>query len=253
ANDKIFEPVTKEDQHVRGFFYKDSPIFKLSDLNLARALLVATHINYINVVMASKKTPMVPRDMIHIFGIGEKSVRNLVNSFRDIGFLIDSDVGLCVNQSFFIKGDIPDKLFGWAVNKKAVVIRIYNQSLMSLFKKNKNICRIGTLIRLLPWLHTKYNILCQNPFEERPEYIRPLTPLDCGQILGVYKDRIYKYLGELESFVFDSRYGEDYIIKRTEYELDGCRNNGIIVNPLLFNSICDIDTVLKLGNFRRIN
>lgn len=57
--------------------------------------------------------------------------------------------------------------------------------------------RLGALLRLIPFINWRYNILCENPKETRLEYVEPIGNYRMAKILGCEGSKSHKVFGQL--------------------------------------------------------
>lgn len=67
--------------------------------------------------------------------------------------------------------------------------RLFTENIQDMYHSTKESkrCYIGSLVQLIPWINTEYNILCSNPQETEECKLNLLTWEDAARICG-YKD-----------------------------------------------------------------
>jgi hypothetical protein len=96
---------------------------------------------------------------------------------------------------------------------KETIKELYNQSTTREHKK------LALFIELLPYIHFKYNIICNNPSCKLIEDVEPLTPKDISNVLQEYNNKnshlikkqlLSIHIGNKESILYVERFNKKF-------------------------------------------
>lgn len=125
-----------------------------------------------------------------------------------------------------LPADIPDRLI-WtgAIDKRKIqedadrlryITRMYRGAYREVYGQLKPSSHVylGYLMRLVPWLNRKYNVLCDNPLEGKLGAIVPLRPPDIAERLDLSKKGIWRIITTWESFTLGSGTLQQPVVRR---------------------------------------
>lgn len=112
---------------------------------------------------------------------------------------IDDKIVVSINANYCKKGK---------VNKigKIEVIRMFNNAIRGLYEKSlpREHKKLALLVKLLPYLNFKHNIICKNTDCEYKEYIEPYSLPELAELLGYGRTNTTKLKKDLFKLRFDN-------------------------------------------------
>ena len=162
-------------------------------------------------------------------------------------YFIDNEL-ITINKNKTIL--INDKLCkkGKIVKTKSIeVVRMFNDAIQELYKKSKpkEHKKLALLIKLLPMINLKYNIVCKNPSEENIENVEPYKMPELCELLGYEKSNASK----LKRDLFKLTINDELVIGIFE-KVNG---KAIYVNPLLYYKGTRLEDINSLITMFKVN
>ena len=167
--------------------------------------MLATHMQYSenpmqdgSVVMAGRtraQHPMSKSEAQDILQIGKDAFYKFLDDMERAR-LVDESVqgGLILSNWLFAKGRLPRQK-----RYAAPTARLSVPKYQRLYTDNvKSAKEIGTILRLIPFIHKSEHVLCWNPYEENLNLIAPLTFTDVCRVLGRSTNNVDKYRKRFE-------------------------------------------------------
>lgn len=233
SNDSIY--------NVGGYFYH--LLFKnILDKNfeenyIIRFCKLCSHLNYDNILIqgATKgQTKILEKDLKVIWNLSEREFINTRNYLiKNNLIFINEDRSISVNKEFAVRG---------SVERNKDMTRVFIDGFNELYNgvSARQHSMLATFIKILPYLNTKYNILCENPNEADKELIKPLKWSEIGEKIGLDKKQSRNLKGKL----FKLRINNKKVI--AEWTDD--KGIKIVVNPSVFwkSNTSNISDVAKL-------
>lgn len=172
-----------------------------------------------------------------ILNISNKSADTFLQAVKEKGYIEIKGKNIFLKSTQFSKG----KIWKWK-NKDITFTRIYHNPYRFLYNHlSGRLCvKLGYLIRLIPYLHQKYNIVCRYPTEENIENIGSLDAKDICNITGYTTNQSSRFIKDLECLQLDN-HQPAFIYDRI--------NKRAIVNPTLFYAGDDQKLVLEKFKF----
>jgi len=179
---KEFKTFLKENQgkftHVI-YNYKTNYLVELNNLDLVRLNVLATYAGSSGKCYDKNRNEITKGSLSDIWDVSRCNIGQTYEKLLSVGAIKMDNKQIIVNTELFKYGVI-EKL------EDRTYTRMFNDKLLGLYhntpKKSRK--QIGMLIRLLPYINYKYNILCRNPEEYRKEEIKPLNWQEVCNILG---------------------------------------------------------------------
>lgn len=203
---------------------------------MVRLLYMASFINYDNVMAYNNGKKIRKKDLEMVLRLSQKETYNTINYLLENSFVtIDEKTKIVsIDEQCIKKGGVnaqKGKL------KDLGVTRVFNNGIRVLYENFpvNNHKLLGYLIKMLPWLSTDYNIICDNVSETDMELIKPLTWKDLRLKLG---DNEVTFSRNKNKLLKTKIKGECLI---GELKLDS--RTLIIVNPNLFYKGNKIDNM----------
>lgn len=169
--------------------------FKVSDI--FRLLYLSSFVRDKNILMETERTALNKQSLKLKMRLS-KSEFNRFYSFLTENNLLSERKGRLILDSNIAKfGEIKDK------PKEDRYIKIYIENIRYLYSiaNPRDHKRISMLYKLIPYLHTKYNIVCSNIYETEKDSIKRLKIKELSAIFK-YNElsfwRLIKYLGTLK-------------------------------------------------------
>lgn len=169
--------------------------FKVSDI--FRLLYLSSFVRDENILMETERTALNKQSLKLKMRLS-KSEFNRFYSFLTENILLSERKGRLILDSNIAKfGEIKDK------PKEDRYIKIYIENIRYLYSiaNPRDHKRISMLYKLIPYLHTKYNIVCSNIYETERDSIKRLKIKELSAIFK-YNElsfrRLIQYLGTLK-------------------------------------------------------
>lgn len=169
--------------------------FKVSDI--FRLLYLSSFVRDKNILMETERTALNKQSLKLKMRLS-KSEFNRFYSFLTENNLLSERKGRLILDSNIAKfGEIKDK------PKEDRYIKIYIENIRYLYSiaNPRDHKRISMLYKLIPYLHTKYNIVCSNIYETERDSIKRLKIKELSAIFK-YNElsfrRLIQYLGTLK-------------------------------------------------------
>ncbi len=164
------------------FFFMNvgHPYKGLSPTSLARLVLLGTYLGYCeNELLLTRKTPMRKADLADVLGVSVSGVRRFWSEVHGTYLLENEDGTLRLSPTCFHKGEQKNSNRYW--DSQTIFVSAYR----TVYKETPASKHryIGYVLQTLPWLNREFNILCQNPCEERFPDIVPLTLTDFCELI----------------------------------------------------------------------
>ncbi|MGL4452509.1 MAG: hypothetical protein ACRCX8_18850 [Sarcina sp.] len=186
----LFQMFIKEEC---GEYYHNYYENTLENKYLFRFIYLCTYMNYKNYLeygeARGEKRLVVKKDLKEILGLKDQQHYDTINNLFKYGLILFDEKGYVrVNEEFCKKGKLK--------KKTRKVIRMFNNSIQDIYKcsSTREHERLGLLLRLIPYVHYKYNIICKNPEEEEVSLIEPLKQKEILEILNVDRTPIRNLL-----------------------------------------------------------
>ena len=144
-------------------FERGSSISWLPTEMLARLVFLATYADYGGQLMYTKRTPMTKKLMSNAMGLSRNTFYRFCHAIVDSGIAQEnSDGSLHLSEEYFLRGKFAKRTGydnGW--------VKIFADQMRMLYR-NTSVSRhryLGAMLRMAPFLSTKYNLICRDPFE----------------------------------------------------------------------------------------
>lgn len=199
---------------------------KISNSDIARLIYVATYLDYDNILHFDDGKPINKKDLFGLVGSNKKIFYAWYNLMIKTKIIIEKEDGkLSMNKRYCIKGKL---------NKNRDYSRVFINAVRTIYKENKgkNMATLGNIIKLVPFINYKHNVLCWNPNEDDKEKIRPISVGEIVNELGEYKGSEKKFINQMSKFrIYD---GQPTMLFFNDNEF--ASENYIIFNPRLVYS-----------------
>lgn len=231
-----------------GYFYfvmNEHRFGNISAESAVRLLYLCTYLNFENEFMISQRQKMKKSDLKSILGL---STGTTFNFWKEVNgtYIIDlGDDGLKLNCSEIVRGAISDS--------DSLYKKIYIDAIRNIYKatptsKHKH---LGYVFKLLPFINTEYNIICDNPEEKELKKIKPLSVADICDIIDYDKTNLARFMKIYRQITFDYKGQQEYFLTFVTNKGDADSTRAF-VNPHILYSGSDFKKVEVLGAFVKV-
>jgi hypothetical protein len=218
--------LTKYDKYLLVRTKKIPQSEEMSAANLGRMIYLATFCNYDNRLMLNECVTMKESDLPEVLNLGERKTRDFKKDMKD--HIIFSKDGIFIDDTFVYRGERKEKHY---TDK----IRMYNLAVRSLYRALKNTKHgyFGYVVRLLPYINRKYNIVCKNPRETDINKIEAMTMMDIARAIGYEETNSAKLVEILTGLMFDLNGYQQSACGIVWFTANGTNGYMVIFNPNL--------------------
>lgn len=155
---------------------------EISNLDLVRLCILATYSGGSGKCYDKNRNEVKKTSLPQIWDVDRKNIIATYNNLLSVkAIFLDERDNIIINTNLFKYGKMEE------INmENQTYTRMFNEKLLGLYhntsKKGRK--QIGMMIRLLPHINYRYNVLCKNPDTYIKEEIQPLTWMDICDILG---------------------------------------------------------------------
>ena len=236
SEDKFYKYIDKE---IGSFYFNYYKRFKptIPTQYIFRFIYLCCFMDYDNnLIWGESKQYMSEKDMQEVLKLAKTEFYTTKKTLlkNDLIQIVDDSVK--INKLYSIKGGINK-------NKKVEIVRMFENTIKDLYEKSlpREHKNVGILIKLLPFVNFRYNILCSNPREENLENIIALANKDLIEILDISKPTQLKLLKIKVN-------KEPAFIK-----VDNCYlKNVYVINPKIYYKGNDIDDLAGVINLFKV-
>lgn len=190
---------------------------------LFRFMYLCTYMNYSNYIEFGNGKGngklVVKKDLKEILGIKDQQFYSTINYFFKEKMIFEDEEGyIKVNPMLCNKGKMKKGASRYGV------VRMFNNAIQELYRNSstREHEKIGLLIKLLPHVNYKWNIVCANPSESDIRLIKPLKQKEICEILDIDKKTLSSII---KITILDGREGA--LIKVSNAFV----NNAYVMNP----------------------
>lgn len=182
ADFREFLKVNQGDYTHAIYQYGTEYLGEISNLDLVRLCILATYSSSSGKCYDKNRNEVKKSTLPQIWDVDRKNiVTTYSNLLKAKAIFLDERDNIVINTNIFKYGKMEE------INmENQTYTRMFNEKLLGLYhntsKKGRK--QIGMMIRLLPYINYKYNVLCKNPDTHIKEEILPLTWMDICDILG---------------------------------------------------------------------
>lgn len=217
-------------------FIKNDLLFNnlnLSPGTITRLIYLATYLEYDNkekgVLMykgvRGKHIPMTRKTMRKVLRLGERSFYEFLYESKDNNMIFETKEKLYLNPEYFSKGKCDFK--------KGEYTRIYIDSIRNLFDNTKvsQHKQLSYILRLIPFTHYQYNVICFNPNETNFKLIKDMTLEDICNLFNVGDTNKSRFKKNLLKFWINLDGEKFYLFKYVKVEGLTKDHDYFVVNP----------------------
>ena len=238
------------DSYIYAVYECGKPYFpELDSTELARYVLLATHIEYEN-VLCYKNKAMAKMQMAKILGLSDKTFPGLARMFLEKELLIKKDKRYFMPDKYFFKGEGSAARIKRCLDEGKSVTKIYFSMIRDIYANLTPSTHrtLGHLLKLLPYTNKEFNILCSNQNEKTLKEIVPLTAKDICDIIKVDKNHSNRTVELFENIKY--RDWEGHLTSAVFTQNETIRTpKKIYINPRLYLASDRWGDILTLGEF----
>ncbi|WP_196002104.1 hypothetical protein [Clostridium sp. 1001271B_151109_B4] len=231
---------------IGGYFYhllfKNILNKEFDDNYIIRFAKLCTYMNYENIIVEGEtkgRIKILERDLNKVWDLSERELRNtkkylIANKL----IFIDGQGVITVNKEYAIKGKVKGD-----GNMTRVFISGFNELYNGVTPRQHK--QLATFIKVLPYLNSEFNILCENPEETDAKLVKPLSWSDLAERIGLEKKQAYN----LKSKLFKLRINDKKVIAEWK---DNFNITKLVINPAIFwksneGKISDVAKIFEIG------
>lgn len=215
---------------------------KIDEQYLIRYLYLCTYMDFDSNILSirddktNRKRRVIEKDLKNLWNISERETlytkkelykHDLMHYNKDTGELI-------INDHYCKKGKV-------RINRKVAMVRMFEVAIREIYENSKPTehKKIGLLIKLLPYINLKYNIVCSNTDAETTQDIIPLNMKEIAEKVG------YSNSTKLKRDLFALRCNGEKVIMLHEDD-DG---KFITVNPKVYYKGTDFESIDRISGW----
>ncbi|XZI21076.1 hypothetical protein ACSXE0_15885 (plasmid) [Clostridium perfringens] len=189
-SEKLFHMFVDE---VLGRFYHNYYENTLCEKYLFRYVYLCSFMNYKNYIEYGNakgvKKLVNKKQCQEILKLKDQQFYDTINYFIKNKMIIIKDNGYVkINEKFCNRGKMK--------NKNGVITRMFDNIIREIYENSttREHERLGLLLKLLPYVHYKNNVVCHNPNEEDVRLLKPMKQKEILEILHVDRKPINSLL-----------------------------------------------------------
>lgn len=231
--------------NVGGYFYH--LLFKnllekdFEENYMVRFMKLCTHLNYDNVLVQGEKngqTKLLEKDLEKVLNLSERELRNTKKYLIENNLIeIDKNGVIRVNKDYAIRGKVKGDN-----GMTRVFIDGFNELYDGVSPRQHK--QLATFIKILPYLNSEFNIICENPDETDANLVKPLSWVELAEKIGLEKKQAYN----LKTKLFKLRINGKKVIAEWKDNFDTVK---LVVNPAIFwkanqSKISDVAKIFEI-------
>lgn len=202
--------------------------------DIAKLFYLSTFLSYnSNILKFNNGRPISLENLKEILNVSDSTCRRFLISMEQKHFIQVDGETIRISSALFARQNIR----GWQ-GENFSFIRIYHRTYRYLYENLpiRQHSRLGYLIKLIPHLNIKRNIICSNPQESNMESIIPLVGQSICRILNYTNNQTSRLLRSLSELRLENSQPVFVYNKRLQAG---------VINPLLFYGGSDWNGVLQ--------
>jgi hypothetical protein len=153
---------------------------------LNKLVYLSTYLSYDGFLIYDNHKVIERKDLGRLLWIESRQARTFWSEVTSAGILYEKDKKIYFNEDLFKRGEIKLNEIAELKEYDQRLVRFYVQGVRTLYEsscntKNKN---LSYIFRMLPFVNTRYNVVCYNPLETDPEKIETMQLGDFADIIG---------------------------------------------------------------------
>lgn len=218
----------------------------LNDTDLVAFMYIGTYTkNDASLRLDNNKTFIDKKMLKNMLNMKKSKFSEFWNKLIDNKLIIYNDDRIYINLLYFYRGQ--EKEYKKITNKKlsGEFTRLYIETTRNLYKNtpSKSLKKYSVVYKLLPYVNWRYNILCENIYEDDKSRLKLLTIEDIAKYSGYNTSNLRK----LKKDLFSLKYKEMSIFGRFN-DTASPKNDMILINPLFYHRGSDLSELNFLAN-----
>ena len=232
------ESVKQNSRDHGGFtFLKITDILtKVDPTTVGRLAYLSTYLTFNHQLLyKGRGIPIYKEDLSKILNVTRPTAADFYKKCIAGNLLIDRESsGLFINEMFF-RGESDDE----------DITRLYCGTIQDLYHRlsAKEHKHFGYAIQIIPMINREWNIVCNNPNEEKTKYIVPLTTADICSKLKMGRGHTERLTEALTSPIFEYEGEEQQLCVSVPGKTSRGKQNVLYVNPHLIYAGSDFTKV----------
>ena len=163
-------------------------IESLSTAQCGHLLMLSTYVDYDGLLIRNENdiTPMNSADMRKLLRLSDSTFYDFMKACSDCGIISEIDGRYYINGDYHFKGKTAGDRVAKTVNTR---LREWYRELGAH--------NLGILYRLIPYINVETNMLCANPEEKNPKYIKKLNRKELAEVVDVNPAVISRAVGRM--------------------------------------------------------
>lgn len=236
--------MTKEFGNYFHCYYGKVLSLNMDNQHLVRFLYLCTSLDYNKYIVSGYGKGRVKykeSDLQEILKLGKTEFYKTKLELKKHNLIIiDENKNIKVNEDYILKGSINSK---GENTIKAEVVRMFDNAIKEIYESASAIehKKIGSLIRLLPYINIHHNLVCKNPEEKDIQNIIPFKISEIAELLG------YKNITRLKKDLFNITVGGEktFILIEDDY------GKFFVVNPRVYCKSNEMEGLMAISNYFR--
>ena len=228
------------------FNYGQELFPQFDNATITRLVFLSTFAGYDNTLKYDNNVKITKEKLQSLLNINQHTFDIFWNKIINDGVFILNEESIALNQDYFRRGDIKDCTPSKLNNN---MIRLFINGVRQLYVKVNPTGhkQLSYLFRVIPYVNTKYNIVCKNPEEEDISKIESLTVGELCEVLGYDKNNARKLKAIFKSCTF----GKEEL-RAVRYIVDdfNVETWQMFINPKVYFAGNDYKNVEVLGGFK---
>lgn len=213
---------------VGGYYYhllfKNVLKEELEENYVIRFCKLCTHLNFNNVLVnniVDGRKRVLEGDLQEILKLSlNETIRTKKYLVENELVFIDEDGVITINKKYAIRGKVKGNS-----DMTRLFINGFNELYDGVSARQHK--QLAIFIKILPYLNSEYNILCDNPDEKDKRLVRPINWMELAERIGLEKKQAYN----LKTKLFKLRINDKKVIAEWKDSFDVVK---LVINPAIF-------------------
>lgn len=230
-----------------GYFYfvmRQHRFGKISAESAARLIYLCTYLNYKNEFMLTERDKMKKIDLKNVLNLSVSTTFKFWKEVENVYIIDQGENSLKLCCSDIVRGKL--------VDKTNLYQKIYIESIRNIYRATPSTKHryLGYIFKLLPYVNTEYNIICNNPEETNLKKVDPFTATEICRLLGYDEENVSRLIKIYKKLTFNYEGEEEYFLSLV-YNQSGYKSLRAFVNPHIMYSGSDYKRVEVIGEISK--
>lgn len=160
--------------------HSSNQVVALTAPNASRLIYLSTYMNYDNKLVADNNKPISRKNLHHILKLNKRTTSRFINECVKTGVILEKD-----NNDLYLS---PEFYKGQSQNDDR--IKIYKNAVRAIYEKMpvSEHRYFGYIVKLIPYISVRFNIICRNIYEEDVHKVQPLALKEMCNIIDYGAD-----------------------------------------------------------------